>query len=277
MNDSGTACPDGDRHRRQDAVPVLQLGADRLDPQLVRIDDLEQGLARVDHLAQMHVGGGDDAGDGAFSVSGPPTGRSAARRAFSAASSALTWSMSFCGTVPAHAGVTPDLLLGDLDGAGDLGHLGVGGAAIERRHRGRQHGHHVALRHMLANVRQLAIGHLDPAGEARLHAARCRRIGDHGADHLDGARRLRDFRDGCAHAEQPLRGLRHEDRAVGQPARHVDADQGLAFRAVLVGSGQRIAAPAARDQRQRDNAESKGSMRPVTGERCVCLGRDASA
>ena len=49
------------RHRGEDTLYVLQLGADGLDPQLVGIDDFEQGLARIHHLAQMHIGGGDDA------------------------------------------------------------------------------------------------------------------------------------------------------------------------------------------------------------------------
>ena len=66
MNDSGPRLPRRDRHRREDALHVLQLGADRLDPQLVGIDDFEQRLARVHHLAQMHIGGGDDAGDRSF-------------------------------------------------------------------------------------------------------------------------------------------------------------------------------------------------------------------
>ena len=52
--------------RGRDVESCMRCAADGLYPEAMRIDDLEQRLARGHHLTGAHVGHGDDAADGRF-------------------------------------------------------------------------------------------------------------------------------------------------------------------------------------------------------------------
>ena len=171
-----------------------------------------------------------------------------------------------------HAGVAPGLLLGDLDGAGNFPTW----ASVVPRSKAGTDGDSRAITSPCdtcwptCGSRPLAT----PTRPARLA---CTRPDADGSGitvptismvRAAFAVSVMDVRTPSSHCA----GFGMKTGAIGQPARHVDANQRLAFRAVIVGSGQCSVEPAARDQRLRQR-RPKGPMQPVIGERCLARPR----
>ena len=193
-----------------------------LYPQPRRIDDLEDDRVGFGDLPGHRIGGGDDARDG----SNQPLGLAARLVERSAA---LPQSLELeDGLIERNLGhgaglgegfVARDAPLDDIDllieFAPLLAHVGNIDGLEWRRHQ-RQH---IARLHDGAKPRKSALGRRKAAADRRLHEPARIRIGDDAPRQLQGLAVGGGLRERRANGQNALRGLGHEQRAVGKPLR----------------------------------------------------------
>ena len=215
--------PSGRRRGRVAERGGIELAIDqRLDPQTCRIDDLEQHVLRLHHLARHDARRRDDA-----------RGRRAQRFRLDADLvqhlPPLAQAFHF-GLGVDELALRRDLLFHQDAGAAqprfrhrdqllDLAELLEDGGAVGLRQRRLDARQQVAFLHRLSDARQSSVRRHDAAAVDALHQAGAVRVRDHAPDQADGALRLLRRQLLGAHVEQPLRRLRHKDVAVRQPAR----------------------------------------------------------
>ena len=98
----------------------------------------------------------------------------------------------------------------------DLRNLLQNDAAIDRIDHRHDPGQHVADFDLLTDLGPGSAIRLQPPADRGVDLAAGSRVGDHLADHADGAADLAGAADDRPHIEQPLRGLGHEQAAIQQ-------------------------------------------------------------
>ena len=277
----------GRGHSLPDIDNRCRVIGDGLDPQLRRIDDLEEDFPAVDELAGDDVGdrdhargrGADDLPLGQRRRQDPP----ALLQAFQFASRLVDLTLRHAAP---ELGQARHALLGNGDITVDLRQLLAQAASFQGGDDRLNSGKRLPLGHLLPDDGKTALRRLDAAALGCLHPPAGARIRDHPtADRVGPRRGLNVSRLGT-HGEEALRRLRHEQAPVRKPPRAVRcacrwadgsgaaAGSAMVFVAMRLGSAQRCTGAKKRQDDSRANVtRSPGAALAPAGRLAAERGR----